>query len=490
MFQAVRIALETVRGFARRQSRIVATLALLLLVQAVSAADKKPNILFLFADDYTYEAIRAYGYTDIDTPNLDKLVKRGTSFTHAYNMGSWSGAICVASRTMLITGRSVWDANKIYDHTDKEREAGVLWPQLMAKSGYVTYFTGKWHIKADATKAFHVARNIRPGMAKDSPEGYNRPIEGKPDAWDPTDPKFGGYWQGGKHWSEVVADDAVDYLNRAKQEPQPFFMYIAFNAPHDPRQAPQEFLDRYPLDRMQVPTNYIAEYPYKDAIGCGPSLRDEKLAPFPRTEFAVKTHRREYYALITHLDQQIGRILEELKKTGQEDNTWIFFTADHGLAVGHHGLLGKQNMYDDSVRVPFIVVGPGVNKNRRVEAPIYLQDVMATSLALADAPVPDHVFFKSLLPLIRGDAKRTAYPEIYGAYLDLQRAITVDGYKLMAYPKANKLRLYNLKQDPFEMTDLSGTPKYAGKLKEVFGQLQSLQHKMGDTLDLSALAPK
>ncbi len=457
---------------------------------SLHAADKKPNILFLFADDYTYEAIRAFGHTDIDTPNLDKLVKRGTTFTRAYNMGSWSGAVCVASRTMLITGRSVWSANKIYDQTDKEREAGVLWPQLMAKAGYVTYFSGKWHIKADATKAFHIARNIRAGMPKDTPEAYNRPLQGQPDPWNAANTNLGGFWQGGKHWSEVTADDAVDYLQRAKQEPQPFFMYIAFNAPHDPRQAPQSFLDRYPLERMQTPTNYLAEYPFKDAIGCGPSLRDEKLAPFPRTEFAIKTHRREYYALITHLDQQIGRILDELKKSGQEDNTWIFFTADHGLAVGHHGLVGKQNMYDHSVRVPFIVAGPGVSKNRRVEAPIYLQDVMATSLALAGAAAPEHVYFNSLLPLLRGDAKLSPYPQIYGAYLELQRAVTSGDYKLIVYPKIKKLRLYNLKQDPFEMTDLAESPKHAAKVKELFGQLTALQRNLGDTLDIAAMAPK
>ncbi|HEY1173709.1 MAG TPA: sulfatase-like hydrolase/transferase [Verrucomicrobiae bacterium] len=459
-------------------------------ISSAQAADKKPNILFLFADDYTYEAIRAFGHTDIDTPNLDKLVKRGTTFTRASNMGSWSGAVCVASRTMLITGRSVWSANKVYDQTDKEREAGVLWPQLMAKAGYVTYFSGKWHIKANAEKAFHVANHVRAGMPKDTPEAYNRPLEGKPDPWSSTDTNLGGFWQGGKHWSEVTADDAIDYLQRAKQQPQPFFMYIAFNAPHDPRQAPKEFLDRYPLTRIQTPTNYLAEYPFKEAIGCGSDLRDEKLGPFPRTEFAVKTHRREYYALITHLDQQIGRILDELKKTGQEENTWIFFTADHGLAVGHHGLLGKQNMYDHSVRVPFIVAGPGVTKGRRIEAPIYLQDAMATSLALAGAEAPEHVYFNSLLPLIHGDAKLSPYQQIYGAYLELQRSVTARDFKLIVYPKANKLRLYNLKKDPFEMTDLAGDVKQAGKVKELFAQLQALQKDLGDTLDLTAMKPK
>ncbi|MCB1206378.1 MAG: sulfatase-like hydrolase/transferase, partial [Verrucomicrobiae bacterium] len=182
----------------------------LFFVFATQAAEN-PNVLFLFADDLCYETIRAFGHTDIDTPNLDKLVARGTTFTHAYNMGSWSGAVCVASRTMLNTGRTVWRAGEIYEgkNTDIEREAGRLWSQRMSRAGYETFFTGKWHVKTDATKCFDHASNIRGGMPKDTPEGYNRPLAGKPDPWSPSDPKFGGFWQGGKHWSEVVGDDTV-----------------------------------------------------------------------------------------------------------------------------------------------------------------------------------------------------------------------------------------------------------------------------------------
>ncbi|NJN05568.1 MAG: sulfatase-like hydrolase/transferase [Rhodobacteraceae bacterium] len=326
---------------------------------------RRPNVLFLLTDDQRPDTIAALGNRHIKTPALDQLVRRGTTFTRAYNMGSWSGAVCVASRTMLITGRSVWNANSIYNATDKERQAGVLWPQLMAEAGYRTYFTGKWHIKTDAEKCFDVARHVRPGMPKDTPNSYNRPPATGEDTWSPYDTSLGGFWEGGKHWSEVVADDAVDYLGDAKQAGKPFFMYIAFNAPHDPRQAPKEYVDRYPLDRIAVPKNFIPQYPHMEEIGSGTKLRDEKLGPFPRTEHAVKVHRQEYYALITHLDAQIGRILDTLDQSGQADSTWIFFTADHGLAVGHHGLFGKQNMYDHSVRVPFIVAGPGVAKNKR-----------------------------------------------------------------------------------------------------------------------------
>jgi arylsulfatase A-like enzyme len=165
-------------------------------------------------------------------------------------------------------------------------------------------------------------------------------------------------------------------------------MYIAFNAPHDPRQSPKEYVDRYPLDRISMPRSFVPEYPFNEAMASGRKLRDEKLAPFPRTEYSVKVNRQEYYAIITHMDDQIGRILDALEKSGQADNTYLFFSADHGLAVGRHGLMGKQNLFDHSVRVPLMLVGPGVPAGEKRDASVYLQDIMATSLELAGAERP------------------------------------------------------------------------------------------------------
>lgn len=473
-----------------RQAALAVLCAGVVATLAGELPAQRPNILFLFADDQCFETIRALGHTDIDTPHLDALVRRGTTFTHAYNMGSWTSAVCVASRTMLVTGRSLWDAHSVYPATDRQRQEGLLWPQLLARGGYRTYFTGKWHIRTEAAQCFDVARNIRGGMPKDTPNAYNRPRADEPDTWSPYDRSLGGFWEGGKHWSEVAADDALDFLQDARRSGQPFFMYVAFNAPHDPRQSPKEYVDRYPLQRIAVPENFQAEYPYKDAIGCGHRLRDESLAPMPRTEHAVKVHRQEYYALITHLDAQIGRILEGLQASGAADNTWVFFTADHGLAVGHHGLLGKQNLYDHSVRVPLVVVGPGVSQNRRIDAPVYLQDVMPTTLELAGVEPPEHVFFHSLLPLLQGRQKASAYESVYGAYLDLQRSVTHDGWKLIAYPKAGVLRLYHVAADPLEMRDLASHPEHAPRVAALLQRLLRLQAELGDVLDLRAVFPQ
>ncbi|RMG02309.1 MAG: choline-sulfatase [Planctomycetota bacterium] len=451
--------------------------------QANAASAEKPNILFIFADDQCFETIAAFGHTDIETPNLDRLAKSGAVFTHAYNMGSWTGAVCVASRTMFNTGRFLWRAHEL-DQTkalQAEAAAGRLWSQMLADVGYETYMTGKWHVKIDPPQIFDHVVHVRPGMPRTVPEAYQRPIEGKPDPWRPWDRSLGGFWEGGRDWGEVLAEAATVYLRNAAGVPRPFFMYLAFNASHDPRQSPKEFVDKYPPERIKVPKNFLPEYPYMEEMAAGKKLRDERLAPWPRTEYAIKVHRGEYYALITHMDVQIGKILDALEATGKAKNTYIFFTADHGLAVGHHGLMGKQNMFEHSLRPPLIVVGPDVPAGKRIDTPVYIQDIMATSLELAGARNTDHVEFKSLMPVIRGE-KKSLHDVIYGAYLDKQRAVIKDGWKLIYYPAVPKYLLFNLNDDPDEMNDLSEKPEFAAKLAELKKLLAEQEAKLGGPL--------
>ena len=356
--------------------------------------------------------------------------------------------------------------------------------------------TGKWHVSINPNEVFQTVRNVRPGMPRDffkkeNRKGYDRPKEGQADLWRASDSLNGGFWEGGKHWSEVIKDDALDFLKQADSEEAPFFMYLAFNAPHDPRQSPQSFLDRYPLNSIPLPENWLSEYPFKDAIGNPKTLRDEALAPFPRTPYAIKTHIKEYYAIISHLDEQIGKILDSLETSGKADNTYIFFTSDHGLSVGKHGLLGKQSMFDHSIRVPLIITGPAIPQGKSIDHEIYLQDIMATTLELGDVSTPDSIDFKSFLNLAKGKDKKPLYPEgIYGAYMNYQRMIRKDNFKLLVYPKINKVLLFDLKNDPHEMNDLSNNPGYFERTKSMFRDLINLQIKMKDTLNLSHISLK
>lgn len=459
--------------------------------KVVAQVPEKPNVLFIFADDFAYDCIAAMGNDQIKTPHLDKLVHGGTTFTHAYNMGSYSGAVCIASRMMLNSGRFVWTSQKLHNVAEKEREAGRWWSEYMKKAGYETYMTGKWHVRASAQKSFDHQVHERPGMPNQTKAGYDRPKADGTDTWDPTDAKFEGFWKGGKHWSEVIADDTEAFLKHAKKLPadKPFFMYIAFNAPHDPRQAPKKYQDMYPPASIKIPQPFVKQYPYGKAMQCPPGLRDERLAPHPRSEHGVRVNRSEYYAIITHLDDQVARIMAALEKSGKADNTIVVFTADHGLGCGHHGLMGKQNMYDHSVRVPFMVMGPGIEAGKKIDAGIYLQDIMPTTLEWAGMKdKPEHVDFKSLNPLLK-DSKAAHYDAIYGGYTSGQRAVTLDGYKLILYPKVPVARLYNLAKDPEETKDLAGDAASKPVIKKLFAKLLSLQKDVRDEMDLKSVYP-
>jgi len=466
--------------------RFLAIFSLLIaptIIRDAAANDTQPNILFIFSDDQCFQTIAAHGFGEVQTPNLDRLARRGTSFTHAYNMGSWSGAVCIASRMMLNSGRTVWRAEVAHKQAERERAEGRFWSEHLKRTGYKTYMTGKWHVPVNAEKAFDIARDIRPGMPKDTESSYNRPPAKGEDPWSPYDKSLGGFWAGGTHWSEVVGNHGVDFIKMASKDEVPFFMYLAFNAPHDPRQSPKEFVDRYPLESIRVPESFLPDYPYATKIGLGKSLRDERLAPFPRTPKAIQTHRQEYFAIITHMDQQIGRILDALDASGKAENTWIFFTSDHGLAVGQHGLMGKQNPYDHSVRVPFIVAGPGVAAGKMIDEPIYLQDVMPTTLELAGIDRPEHVEFQNLLPLLEG--KPSGYKAIYGSYLNLQRSVRTQTHKLIIYPKADVIRLYDLQNDPNEMHDIADQPESESLINDLFAVLVELQKQYDDSLILN-----
>lgn len=473
----------------------------------------KPNFIFFFADDLTFESINALGFGEVHTPNLDRLVNNGSSFSHAYNMGGWNGAICVASRAMIISGSYIWNAQK-KSHAWAQGDSIAIdetWSRLLEKAGYDTYMSGKWHVEAPAKRIFTDARHIRPGMPSDRrselgsaikkwkeesgemkdwndymPLGYARPTGPDDSEWSPTDTLQGGFWEGGTHWSEVVKEDALSFLKMANKKENPFFMYLAFNATHDPRQAPQRFIDMYPLKNIKVPENFMLEYPWKDSIGNPPSLRDEALAPFPRTEYAVKVHRQEYYALISHMDEQIGKILDAVEKSDEMNNTFIFFGSDHGLSVGHHGLIGKQSMFEHSIRIPLMVMGPNIPKGKVYSQDVYLQDIMATTLELAHLDKPAYVEFHSFMDILSGTAKKGHYIDgIYGAYTNTQRMIRKDGFKLLVFPKIEKVLLFDMNKDPNEMNDLAGNKEYSKKVKSMFSDLIKIQKKMEDELSLA-----
>ena len=190
------------------------------------------------------------------------------------------------------------------------------------------------------------------------------------------------------------------------------------------------------------------------------------------------------------MDEQIGRIITHLKETGQDKNTYIIFSADHGLSVGNHGLVGKQNMYDHSMRVPLIVVGPNIPENKKLEMQVYLQDVMATSLDLAGIEKPEYVEFNSLMPMVKNETNESTYSEIYGTYRNLQRMVRTNKFKMIIYPKAKKIRLFDMINDPEEMNDLTDNKDYADVKIALVKKFKNQQIIMDDPLDLHPIFPE
>ncbi len=453
-----------------------------------SPGKERPNFLFLFTDDQTFRAVNALGNPEVKTPNMDRLISQGVTFTRCFNQGSFSGAVCVASRAMLNTGRYLWQCGGGRCEESKGK-IYPMWGQTLGQAGYDTFVTGKWHNGNQTLTASF--KNIGPtgGGMYDSTDyqgaAYHRPAPGN--TWSPYDKTQKGHWLDvdGEiiHSSKRWADTSIEYLNKAAQSDDPFFMYVAFHAPHDPRQSPKQFVDMYPLDRIKIPKNYLPEHPFDQGHH---KLRDEILAPFPRTKEAVKVHLQEYYAIVTHADYQIGRILAALEETGKADNTIVIFSADHGLAVGQHGLMGKQNMYDHSIRMPFVMVGPGIEKGKQNHAMMHMQSLFATTCDMAGVVVPSTVQYPSLVPLLTGKKERL-HDEIYGAYLKYQRMVRTDRWKLIRYPHNREVQLFDIRKDPWETQDLAEDPKYAQVVADMDGRLQRLVKDMNDPMDFEEI---
>lgn len=410
-----------------------------------------PNVLFLFTDDQRHDTIRSLGNPHIETPNLDRLVKEGTAFTNAYIMGGTSPAVCSPSRAMLFSGRTIWNTPCQGEYSFELPPEFVTLPEAFRTRGYATFATGKNEPgqKGHFARSFsHGANILFRGMTRTQ---YEMPL---------FDHQLDGDYlqrkavvKKGVHSAELYAGSCVDFLKSRADAGESFFAYVAFQTPHDPRESPPEFRVRYKDAQMTLPANYLPEHPFDNGML---RIRDENLAPFPRTEERVRKEIADYYACITHTDAQIGRILDALEENGQRENTIIVFSSDNGLAIGSHGLMGKQNVYEHSVRVPLILAGPRIPKGETRGQLCYLYDIHPTLREMAGVPIPETVQFKSLLPVLK-NAEAAHREHLYFTFMSWQRAVTYRHHKLIEYCVGGKrtTQLFDLSEDPEEMRNLS-----------------------------------
>lgn len=480
-----------------------ALLVVLLLGGAAMGQTKRPNILVIVTDDQAPHTLKTYGNTVCQTPNLDRLAAEGMTLVSAHHMGSWSGAVCSPSRHMIMSGRTVWrlpgnyanrgNANTFQGERAPDNLAEYTMAAVFNKAGYRTYRTCK---------------------RGNSYEAANKQFTVRQDAT-----KRGGTAESGSAWH---GDRALEFLNdfAQKKDGKPFLIYFGFSHPHDTRDGIPELLEKYgAYNAKQPPTeinpkapplqiNYLPAHPFHHGH---PGLRDEvKVSGVfqSRTEATIRNELGREYACIEYIDRQIGRVLKRLEEMGELDNTYILFTADHGIAVGRHGLTGKQNLYEHTWRVPFIVRGPGIKAGSRAPGNTYLLDILPTICDMAKIAPPKTVEGKSFLPVLEGK-QQTVREVLFGVYCGGtkpgMRCVKKGPWKLIKYDvmdgKVRQTQLFNLDDNPDELIkqhhdpkvialtgntpkpnqlNLADDPKYAAKRKELEALLLSEMKRLDD----------
>ena len=440
---------------------------------------KKPNVLFIVTDDQRFDTIHALGNKEIITPNLDRLASRGMSFVRAHIAGGTCGAVCMPSRAMILSGRNPFHLEELGGNIP---EAHKTLAETFKNNGYETIGLGKWHNGCPAyARSFTQGAKIFFGGMWDhwnvptcryDPTGkYDNVINFVVDFYNDNHPQSQhcDEFDPGKHSSTLLTDAAIGLLNENANKEKPFFMYLAYLAPHDPRTMPDSFRQMYDPEKIELPPNFqeIIDTNYPLMVH-----RDEHLAAYPREEKEIRRHIAEYFAMITHLDYEIGRLLDALHDSGEEENTIIVFTGDNGLAVGQHGWLGKEDIYEHGVRIPLVMAGPGIAENSRNDAYVYLYDIFPTLCEKVGIDVPESVDGKSFVHLLDGEHGESFRDELYLIFDNFVRGVKDEKYKLIEYRNGDAQEdkwtfLYDIQNDPWETENLANDEKYADKVREM-----------------------
>ena len=441
-----------------------------------------PNVVLIAADDQQHDSIHALGNGAVSTPVLDSLIAGGTAFTRTYVTGGLTPAVCVPSRACLHTGAHALNASmgkglNVWPELMSMSDRHVLLGQAFRDAGYTTFATGKWHNdRASFIRSFGDGAAIFFGGMS---EHDRVPIYD----FDPAGAYRADTRREAEGFSTDLFSDAASDFIRGYGEASPFFLYLAYTSPHDPRTAPEPYASMYEPSAIPLAKNFMERHPFDNGEM---TVRDELLEATPRDPEAVRRHIAAYYAMVSHMDDRVGRVLQALEETGRLSNTVIVYTSDHGLSLGRHGLMGKQNLYDHAVRVPLILSGPGVTQGRRVDSVACQVDIFPTLCELCDLTIPATVEGQSLVPQMQGeDAQGTR--SVFAVYKDLQRMVCDGEWKLIRYYRpeehnfgTDRVQLFHITSDPWELEDLAGDPGAGEHLERLAGELAAWQERLGD----------
>lgn len=436
------------------------------------------NILLVMTDQHRADSLGCYGHKLVETPNLDWLASQGTRFTHAYT----PSPSCVPARASLLTGMDPWNTG-ILGMGEGQGPMGVGFthtlPGELAKSGYHTVGVGKMHFYPQRSlNGFHETvldesgREEDPGFVSDYRSWFRKQSNG---AYDIVDHGIGwNSWMARPyhapewlHPSVWTVNEALSFIGR-RDPSKPFFLKVSFARPHSPYDAPAYYFDHYLKQEESIPDPYIGEWAdrHEDPQE---AVRTDAWRGRKRIE-DIRRARSGYYGSITHIDHQIGRLFERLRKNKLMDNTLILFVSDHGDMLGDHHLWRKTYAYEGSARIPLIIKLPGGRKAdtpAEINSPVTLQDLMPTILDLTGVNVPETVDGVSLKRALEGDLTELGNREyIHGEHStcyseEQEMQYLTDGkFKYIWLPRLGIEQLFDLQHDLSEQVNLAELPDY------------------------------
>lgn len=451
--------------------------ALLGAVGCSSRQDREQpmNVLFLFPDQMRAQAMGCMGNPDVKTPNLDRLAAEGVLFRNHFA----NSPVCCPARAIILTGKYA-HTNGMIANDLRLRESETSVAELFAEAGYRTGFVGKWHLDGGPRQPGW----IPPGARRQGFEFWaaNEVSHAHFDTHyfrdDPEPIPIKTFETSA--WTDI----GIEFLRQTKQDARPFFLTVQMGPPHDPYIAPDEYMAMYDPEGIALRPNFDGD------------TSDRELEPSPYVKTPGRKEIAAYYAMVTAVDDQVGRILGELDELGLRDNTIVIVSSDHGDMLGSHGTRLKRKPWEESIRVPGIVRHPGAPAGRETDALFSHVDIAPTLLSLCGLPVPPEMQGASLAPVVLGQAESgpsAAYFQIFGPFIAGGvergwRGLRTDRF-MYARTKDAPWLLYDLEADPYELKNLVADPEAGPTLGELDAELTRWMERTGDSWDFDWTAP-
>ena len=500
---------------------VTSVLALVLLVCNHPTELSQPNIIYIMSDDHASHAISAYKgiYAEVaPTPNIDRLASEGALFTNTFCTNS----ICGPSRASILTGKYSHQ-NGFYKNEGGHPFDGsqVTFPKLLREAGYTTAVVGKWHLWSEPTGFDYYKYHILNG--------------GQGSYWNPSYDDNGEEADEKGYATNFAGDFALDWLENKRDKSKPFCLLFQFKAPHRPWYPDSIYLDLFEGVEMPYPETFNDDYAGRELTAGNtmmtienhltrkdlkmnppPGLSAKELHTWERTgdkgehvspsdtltgmdlkKWKYQKYIKDYLACVRSVDDNIGRLLAYLDETGLAENTIVVYTADQGFYLGDHGWYDKRFMYEESLRMPFVIRYPeSIEPGQRVKEMTLNVDFAPTLLEMAGVEIPKEMQGESFVPLINGQGAKRWRDAIYYHYYEYPKwhqvqphyGIRTDRYKLIHfYYDIDVWELYDLKEDPNELSNIYEDPAQSDLIASLKEELKRLQVQYGDDISLEEM---